>query len=173
MSKMARWLAAATAVFAVSVAVGCFSAVKTDPELLYDYFAELSGGEISIMTGTAAISALIMWAVLFFSAFFKFGAVTVSLAVGTRGFIDGFAVTAILRILGFKAVGMCFSDIIGAPIALVMSAAVICALNSEEYNMAAYLAVSGICLLLFLASALISSALSGALVNAVIKGIAF
>lgn len=173
MSRIARWLAATSVVFALGVAVGCFSAVKTDPELLYNYFAELSGGEISILTGTAAVSALVVWSVLFFSAFFKFGAVTVALTVGARGFTDGFAVTAILRILGFKAIGMCFSDVIGAPIVLAMAAVVMCSLNSEKYNMTAYLAVSGICLLLFLAAALLSSALSGVLINTVIKGIAF
>ncbi len=173
MTRGIKWLAAALAVFAAGVTAGGFSAVGTAPELLYDYFAGLSGGEISILTGTAVVSALVMWSVLFFSAFFKFGAATVALAVGTRGFIDGYSVTAILRILGIKGIGLCFLDILGAPLVLVMSATVMCALTSEKNSMAAYLAVSGLCLILSAAVAALSSALSGAAVGAVIGGITF
>lgn len=171
MSRVIRWLAAGLAVFATGVTVGGFSAVRTGSELLYDYFSGFSGGEISILTGTAVISALLMWSVLFFSAFFKFGGVTVAATIAMRGFVDGFSVTAILRILGIKGIGMCFLDVLGAPVVLLMSAAVMCALTSQKNSMAAYLAVSGMCLLLILGAAMLSAAMSGALVGTAIKGI--
>lgn len=171
MSKVIRWLAASLAIFAAGVAVGGFSAVRTEPELLYNYFQGLSGGEISIMTSEAALSALAMWLVLFFSAFFKFGGITVAVPVAMRGFVDGFSVTAILRILGFKGIGMCFLDILGAPVLLLMSATVMCYLSSEEKNTAPYLAVSGMCLVLIVGAALLSAAISGNVVESVMKGI--
>lgn len=173
MSRVIKWLIAAQAVFAAGVTIGGFSAVRTAPELLYDYFAGLSSGEISILTGTAVISALVMWSVLFFSAFFKFGGVTVAAVVAMRGFVDGFSVTAILRILGFGGIGMCFLDILGAPMIILMSAAVMCSLTSGKNSMTAYLAVSGLCLLLILGATLLSSALAGTLVKSVMEGINF
>lgn len=170
MSRGLKWLTAAAAVFAAGVAAGSFAAVKTAPESLYNYFAGLSGGGISIRTGTAVITALAVWSVLFFSAFFKFGTVTTALAVGARGFVDGYSVTSILRILGFRGLGLCFFDILGAPCVIAMAASVMCALLSEKSGGAPYLARSGLLLLIMIAAAAAASAISGAVTGAVLGG---
>ncbi|MBS7298528.1 MAG: hypothetical protein KIG65_05545 [Eubacteriales bacterium] len=173
MSRITKWLIAALVVFAAGVTVGSFSAVSTEPKLLYDYFAGLAGGEIRILTSSAVISALTVWTVLFFSAFFKFGAITTAIAVGMRGFTDGYSVTAILRILGTKGVGMCFLDILGVPLVLIMAATVMCVLSAEKKNLTSYLAVSGLCLLLLLGASLLTSAVSSSLAGFCLKGITF
>ncbi len=157
MNKGTKWLIAALAVFAVGITAGGFFAIKAEPTLLSSYFAELSGGEISIRTFEAALSALAVWTVLFFSAFFKFGAVTTALTIVYRGFVDGYSVTAILRILGIKGLPLCFFDILGVPLALLMAANVMCVLTDNEKSGGAYVVRSIILLAASLLAAVLSS----------------
>lgn len=167
MNRGYRWLAAAGVIFVLGVAAGGFAAARTAPETLYEYFAGFSGGEINIRTGTAVLDALVLWAVLFFSAFFRFGAVSSALAVGAKGFTDGYAVTAILRILGIKGIGLCFFDIFGAPLTLLMAAYTLCALTDSAQAGAKYLARSGLLLALMVIFAAAGTAAAGAIAGAV------
>ncbi len=161
MNKGTKWLIAVLAVFALGITAGGFFAIKTKPDLLSDYFAGLSGGEISIRTVGAVLSALAVWTVLFFSAFFKFGAVTTALTVVARGFVDGYSITAILRILSFKGLPLCFFDILGVPLAVLMAANVMCVLTSEEKNGTAFVVRSMILLVSMLFAAAVSSFFAG------------
>ena len=173
MNTGTKWLIAVLAVFAVGITAGAFAAVRTEPTLLYDYFAGLSGGEISIRTVGAALSALAMWSVLFFSAFFKFGAVTTALTVGARGFVDGYCISAVLRILSIKGLPLCFLDILGVPLLLLMAANVMCALTAEKPRTSVYLARSIILLAAALAAAALSAVLAGWVMSAVLSDITF
>lgn len=147
----------ALAVFALGVAAGAAAAAGTDPAAFSEYFGALKANAAAVGVGAAAANALAVWAVLFFSAFFKFGAVTASLAGCTRGFVDGYAVTAILRTLGARGVGMCFLDCIGAPMAVLMCALCIEKLAAGEMGGRRYAAKS----VLLLAGLLFSAALGG------------
>lgn len=168
MTRGKKWIMAAAVLFALGVAAGSLAAVKTQPETLYEYFRALAGGEISSHTGTAVCDTLILWAVLFFSAFFRFGAVSCASAVAVKGFTDGYAVAAIFRILGVRGLGMCFFDILGAPLAIVMAAMAMCRLTSEERKNNVYLAAAGLLLVLMCASAAASSLAAIAIAKSVL-----
>ena len=108
--------------YAAGVTAGGFAACKTLAATIYEYFSGLSGGALSPMTGTAALNAVIVWAVLFFSAFFRFGTVTSMVTVLTKGFINGFAVTAIFRIYGICGLALAFRDTLCLPLFIYMAA---------------------------------------------------
>lgn len=108
--------------YAAGVTAGGFAACKTLAATIYEYFSGLSGGALSPMTGTAALNAVIVWAVLFFSAFFRFGTITAMLTVLTKGFINGYAITAILRIYGFHGLTLAFRDVFYLPLFIYMAA---------------------------------------------------
>lgn len=171
MTKGKKWLILAAVFFAVCLAAGSFAAVKTAPQTLYSYFENLATGEISIRTGTAVCDALILWAVLFFSAFFRFGGVTCAAALGVKGFTDGYAVAAILRILGIRGMAMCFFDILGAPLAVVMAALAMCQLFLPQAEGRHYLAAGGVLLALMSLSALVGAALARVMIGTALGGI--
>lgn len=173
MSRGYKWMIIAGTVFAAGLCAGAFAAVKTPPETLYDYFSELGGGDIKISTAPAVLNALLVWAVLFFSAFFRFGAVTTALAVGVRGFTDGYAVTSILRIMGAHGLWLCFFDILGAPVIILMAASVMCALTCPGESGARYLARSGLFLLLLVLETALCSVAAGAVAKAVLPQVSF
>lgn len=173
MEKGTRWLFISLAVFIFGIVAGCSLGVNTAPELLYNYFSSLAAGEISPRTAAALTGAAVWWLALFLSAFFRFGIVTASLTVGTKGFIDGFAVTAILRILGFRGIGMCFIDCLGAPCTVIMAAMVMWFLNGGESSVARFLLKCIIILLISLAAAALASVISGAVCKALLAGMNF
>lgn len=171
MTKAKKWLTAAAVFFAAGIAAGSLAAIKTSPDTLYGYFQGLAAGGISTRTGTAVCDALILWAVLFFSAFFRFGAVTAAAAVGAKGFTDGYAVAAIMRILGIKGIGLCFFDILGAPLALLMAALAMCRLTDEKSSAAPYLAGGGILLVMMCLAAALGSVAALAVSKSVLSAL--
>lgn len=173
MEKGTKWLLLSLGVFTAGVIIGCVAGVNTEPALLYNYFRELSEGEISPLVIPAVTSAALWWLVLLLSAFFRFGTVTASLTAGAKGFIDGFSVTAILRILGFRGIGMCFFDCLGAPCVLLMAALVMWFLSERESSVARFLAKSIIMLIISLAAAALASVISGAVCSALLEGMEF
>lgn len=142
-----KWIAVAAAVFAAGIAAGSLAAVKTVPETLYGYFSSLAGGEITARTGAAVVDALILWAVLFFSAFFRLGMFTAAVGVGAKGFCDGYAIAAIMRILGVHGLGLCFFDILNAPAAILLAALSMGVLLDGRQSRSGYI-VSGVMLLI-------------------------
>lgn len=162
-----KWIAVTGAVFAVGIAAGGFAAVRISPEILYEYFSGFSGSKINAHIGSAVLNSLLLWAVLFFSAFFRFGAVSTVLAVGAKGFTDGYAVTAILRILGIKGIALCFFDIFGAPLTLLMAAYTMYALDDTARAGAKYLAVSCLALAAMTAFAALGAVAAEAFAGAV------
>lgn len=160
-----KCLLLALSVFALGVAAGSRAAVGTDPAAFSEYFAALANNGAGIKIGAVAANSLVVWLVLFFSAFFRFGAVTASLAVASRGFVDGFAVTAILRTAGAGAVGLCFFDCLGAPLTLVMCAMCMHALADTAPAGRGYLLRSVLVLLLMLLCALAGGYVSQALLK--------
>lgn len=158
----------ALAVFALGVAAGAAAAAGTDPAAFSEYFGALEQNAAAVGAGVAAANAAVVWAVLFFSAFFKFGAVTASLAGCMRGFVDGYAVTAILRTLGMRGIGMCFADCIGAPLAVLMCALCIEKLASGEMCGRLYLAKS----VLLLSGLVLAAALGGGAAALLCRGAA-
>lgn len=173
MEKGTKWLLVSLAVFTLGIIIGCSVGVNTAPELLYNYFKELSGGEISPLTAAAVTSAAVWWLSLFLSAFFRFGTVSASLTVGAKGFVDGFSVTAIFRILGFRGIGMCFFDCLGAPCTVLMAAMVMWFLSERESSTARFLLKSVIMLIISLAAAALASLISGAVCKALLEGMEF
>lgn len=155
----------ALSVFVLGVAAGSRAAVGTNPAAFSEYFAALAQNGAGIKIGAVAANSLAVWLVLFFSAFFKFGAVTASLAVGARGFVDGYAVTAILRTAGFRAAGLCFFDCLGAPLVLVMCAMCMHALADSAPAGRGYLLRSVSVLLLMLLCAVACGYASQALLG--------
>jgi len=171
MDKGIKRLIIITGIFAFGVLAGAIYSIKTNPEILYGYFKGLSGGEISINWGTKIITSAFMWAMMFFSAFFKFGLTTNALLVGARGFIDGFSICSILRILGFRGIGLCFFGIFTAPIIIVMAGFSVSYLKSERKMTGEYMIKSVIALLVLLVFSYISALLSGAITPPYVRGI--
>lgn len=160
MEKGIKWLFAALAVFAIGIIVGCSVGIKISPKLLYDYFSELSKGEIKPFTASALINASVWWAVLFLSAFFRFGTVTASLTAAARGFVDGFSVTAILRIFGIKGILMSFLGSFGAMCTVLMAGIVMRFLDGKGNNIGGFVLRSTILLAIALVTAILASLLS-------------
>ncbi len=173
MNKGLKWLIATMAVFAIATAIGAFCSIKCSAGVLYDYFKGLSGGEISIRIGWAVQNALTVWSVLFFSAFFKFGIVTSSLTIAYRGFVDGYAVASILRILGFRGLGLCFLDILGIPILIFMATNVLFCLTDSEMCQKGYIIRSVLLLVLLIFSTALSAFLADKIINWVLSGFEF
>ncbi len=173
MSKGIKWIIVVLAIFAVGVTVGAIFSVKTEPQLLYDYFKELSGGEIGIRTKGAVLSALAVWLVLFFSAFFKFGIATTALTMAFRGFVDGYSITAILRILSFRGLPLCAFDIPRVPIEVLMAVNVMLFLTRDEKEGAGYVIRSLILLFLMLLAAVLSALFAKLVLAKVLAGFDF
>ncbi len=173
MEKGTKWCLISLAVFALGIIIGCTVGVNAEPELLYNYFKGLSEGEIKPLTAAALTGATVWWLSLFLSAFFRFGTLTSSLIVGAKGFVDGFSVTAIFMILGFKGIGMCFFDCLGAPCTVLMAAMVMWFLSERENSTARFLLKSVILLIISLAAAAIASLISGAVCKALLGSIEF
>ncbi|MDO4618584.1 MAG: hypothetical protein Q4B31_03565 [Clostridia bacterium] len=158
-----------TGIFAIGIALGALYATRSRPEVLYDYFADMPGGDISIKIGTVILGAVVVWAMLFFSAFFKFGVQSASLFVGLRGFLDGFAVLSILRILGFRGLGLCFFDVFTAPLLILMAFFAIGYLKNDIKSGGEYLIKSVIALALIIVFSYLSAIVSGAITPDLIK----
>ena len=171
MDKGIKRLIIITGIFGAGVIFGALYATKTSPEILFGYFKGLSGGEISINWGTKMITSAFMWAMLFFSAFFRFGITTNALLVGARGFIDGFSICSILRILGFRGIGLCFFGIFTAPIIILMSGFSVSYLKSERKMTGEYLIKSAISLFCLLIFSYLSATISGLITPSYVRGI--
>ena len=173
MEKGTKWLFISLGVFTFGIVAGCSLGVKTAPEPLYNYFKSLASGEISARTLAAVTSAGVWWLALFLSAFFRFGTVASSLTVAAKGFVDGFSVTAIFRILGFRGTGMCFFDCFGAPCTLLMAAMVMNFLCDSDESTSRFLIKSIILLVISLVAAALTSLVSGVITRAILTGMEF
>ncbi len=118
------YITAATLLFAAGISVGGFCLVRTPPEILYEYFSGHRGGLLGPMAGTAALNAVFVWAVLFFSAFFKFGKLTAMLTVFIKGFTNGYAITAALEIFGKYGLCISLQDLFYVPLIIYLASSV-------------------------------------------------
>lgn len=159
MKRKQMYIILAVAVFAAGVVIGGFCSISTKPDVIYEYFAGHRGGSLGMMTGTAAHNAVFVWAVLFFSAFFRFGIPVSMLAVFAKGFTNGFAITAILRFYGMYGLFMSLQDILYVPLVVYFAAAV-CAESPSEGEKKGFVLFSLLILLLMLATASLGSVMS-------------
>ncbi len=173
MNRAIKWSVTILAIFAVGVTLGAIFSARTNPALLYDYFERLSGSEISIGAMEAVLSALVTWSILFFSAFFKFGSITTSLTVVVGGFVDGYSITSILRILGTRGLPMCFFDILNVPVMLLLAANTMHCLTTVDRAGKAFVIRSVILLAALLLAELLSAWLSVKVLLAVLAKFEF
>lgn len=121
MKREKLYITVATILFASGISVGGFCLVRTSPEILYEYFTGHRGGLLGPMAGTAALNAVFVWTVLFFSAFFRFGKLTAMLTVFIKGFTNGYAITAAFKIYAKYGLFISLQDIFYVPLIIYLA----------------------------------------------------
>lgn len=107
-----------TILFTVGILAGSLYQVRIDEQTeMYEYLKSgISGYDVGIGGSIKAVCRdnFTELCALLISAFLPFGVLVVGVVLAIRGFMTGFAITAVLRTYGFFGMSLCIGNIVSA-----------------------------------------------------------